>query len=248
MSKFSYSSVHRSSQALKREPDLKSVLNAIGAGQGQGVDGQAIKDARLKRQSGEVDDSPQAAPVTNFEPPKQAEPQLRVAPGTAQDSEQDVFGSEDWLASTIESAKQIQQLASRLAARQLELETRQEELEQAESSWSDDRDRDQQEFEKRWSQLQQQTSQVRIQQRHVMQLQSDLVKHQQAIRASIESLIGAEVVDSRTTRELKQLQHELGPRFDYIMRRWEHLYQLLENQRVQIVAASGADDRVSWNR
>ena len=223
------------------------MLNAIGAGQGLGVDRQPIVDAKRKRLgqgASERSESSQDPEEHQSHP----EPQLRVAPGTAQDVEQGTASSDDWLASTIESAKQIQQLASRLAERQIEIESRQQALEQAEANWNNDRQRDQQELEKRWSQLQQQTTQVRIQQRHVMQLQADIVRQQQATRASIERFVIADAIDDQTTRELKQLQHELGPRFEYIMRRWEHLYQLLENQRVQLAASSGLDERVNWNR
>ena len=89
-------------------------------------------------------------------------------------------GSEDILQSTIESAKQIQQLAERLKLNQSELAAKEANLQAAIDEQEGIANQAQLKIERRLSQLQQQTAQVRLQQRHVMQLQSSLVKSHEA--------------------------------------------------------------------
>jgi len=131
---------------------------------------------------------------------------------------------DDILQTTIESAKQIQQLAERLRQNQAELA------------------RAEQEIERRLSQLQQKTAQVRLQQRNVMHLQTSLLKSHEASKIAIEQLVAAELTDATTLQQMKAIRNEVSERFDYMSFRWQHLFQLLENQRVQLQAEQSLRD------
>ena len=141
--------------------------------------------------------------------------------------------SEDILQSTIESAKQIQQLAERLKQNQLELAAKEANLQTAIDEQEGIANQAQLNIERRLSQLQQQTSQVRLQQRHVMQLQLSLVKSHEASKIAIEQLVSSELTEAATLQQMKTIQYEITERFNYLSRRWQYLYDMLENQRVQ---------------
>ena len=151
-------------------------------------------------------------------------------------------GSEDILQSTIESAKQIQQLAERLKLNQSELAAKEANLQAAIDEQAGIANQAQLKIERRLSQLQQQTSQVRLQQRHVMQLQSSLVKSHEASKIAIEQLVSAELTEAATLQHMKTIQYEVTGRFNYLSRRWQQLYDMLENQRVQYQATQEIRD------
>ncbi len=207
---------------------LRSVLQSIGAGQGQGLINPKSSSRR------DVDRGNLRFPKLMIEP--EAEPD-EATPGST---------PEDLLHSTIESAKQIQQLAQRLDQRETELDQRQQQLEAEQQRLSATTRSQDAALDRRWNQVNQQAAQIRLQQQHVMQLQSDILRSYEAAKIAIESGITTECVDRQVLQDLKQLQHELGPRFDYISRRWQHLHRLLENQRLTLDADQGNHDRVDW--
>jgi len=151
-------------------------------------------------------------------------------------------GSEDVLQSTIESAKQIQQLAERLKLNQSELAAKEASLQAAIDEHQSVASQAQLNIERRLSQLQQQTSQVRLQQRHVMQLQASLVKSHEATKIAIEQLVSSELTDATTLEHMKAIQYEVTERFDSLSRRWQHLYSMLENQRLRYQATQEMRD------
>ncbi len=155
-------------------------------------------------------------------------------------------GTAGILESPAESACQIQQLAARLEADEIELHRRESQLEQRIKSWNEVAVVQQSDFEKRMHQLEQQASQVRCQQMHLMQLQTDIVKSHDATRIAIESLILPTESGEKVLDALKAIKFELSGRFDYIARRWEHLAELMQNIRTQIVAQQSVDDSVDW--
>ena len=152
------------------------------------------------------------------------------------------YDPNDILQTTIESAKQIQQLAERLKQNQAELANKEARLEASIVDHTVTAAHAQLEIEKRLSQLQQQTAQVRLQQRHVMHLQTSLVESHEASKIAIEQLVASELTDATTLQHMKAIQHEVSERFDYISLRWQHLFRLLENQRVQQHATRGLSD------
>ena len=154
------------------------------------------------------------------------------------------------LENTIESASQIQQLAERLRENEKALESRKEKFEQRMSDWQAtfvEKVADQQkQFELRMSQLQQQASNVRCQQLHLVQLQTDIVKSHEAARKAIEGLITDPGADAKMIQTLENLKYQLSGRFDFIARRWEHLAELMKNTRVELMARGATDDHVDW--
>ena len=180
---------------------------------------------------GELDD---ALPIT-----------LRIRPDTrpefnAQDS------VEGFLASCIESAEQVQQLAKRLNESEDELQAREAGLEQRIQTWNERVESLETDLELKLSQLQQQSSQVRCQQLNLIQLQTDIVKSHEATREAIETLVVESGSDAKTVATLKALKYQLSGRFDYIARRWEHLAGLLLSQRDAEAARCSIDDSVDW--
>lgn len=149
---------------------------------------------------------------------------------------------DDILQTTIESAKQIQQLAERLRQNQAELATKEAKLAASMADQEANATRAEQEIERRLSQLQQQTAQVRLQQRNVMHLQTSLLKSHKASKIAIEQLVASELTDATTLQHMKAIQNEVSERFDYISLRWQHLFRLLENQRIQHQATQGLRD------
>lgn len=141
---------------------------------------------------------------------------------------------EDILQSTIESAKQIQQLASRLKQTQNELAARESRLQLSVDAHEVSVRQQQHVVDRHLSQLQQHTSQVRLQQRQVMKLQSTIVQSNEATKIAVEQLVSSELTDATTLQHMQAIQHELTDRFDFISRRWKHLFELLEDQRVQL--------------
>ena len=136
----------------------------------------------------------------------------------------------------------IQQLAERLKQSQAELANKEANLQAAIDHQAETTILAEQNIERRLSQLQQQTSQVRLQQRHVMHLQTSLVESHQASKIAIEQLVASELTDATTLQHMKAIQHEVSERFDYLSLRWQHLFGLLENQRVQQQATQGLRD------
>lgn len=154
------------------------------------------------------------------------------------------------LNSTVESAKQIQQLASRLESIKSDLEKRENAINHKLAQWHKAVQTREQEYEQRNGQLHQQAAHVRIQQQHVLQLQHDIIHSHEASRSAIEAIV-TEHTEGRDTeglvRHLQVLKRELDFRFDYIARRWEQLHKLIENQRVAMTAEQSIDDRVWWS-
>ncbi len=134
--------------------------------------------------------------------------------------------------SQIESAKQVQQLASRLRENELELNRRADELEARIQQWNETQLEQELVIEKKLNSLSQQSSQVKCQQLHLMQLQTDIVKNQEAMRAAIEMIVESDS-DITTMAAMKTLKQELSGRFDFIARRWQHLSNLMQHQRDQ---------------
>ena len=155
------------------------------------------------------------------------------------------------LQSTVESAKQIQQLASRLEDIKAKLVKREEAVETRLNQWHEAVETREQDYEIRISQLRQQASQVRVQQKNLLQLQEDIVRSNDAAKSAISAIV-EEHTQARNSSglvlQLRALKHELEDRFDYITRRWEQLHRLLENQRVSISAEQAIDDRVWWGQ
>ena len=149
------------------------------------------------------------------------------------------YDPDDILQTTIESAKQIQQLAERLKQNQAELAHKEAKLKASIARHEATSIRAEQTVEKRLSQLQQQTSQVRLQQRHVMHLQTSLVESHEASKIAIEQLVASTLTDAATLEQMRAIQHEVSERFDYLAARWQHLFHLLEKQRVQLPATQG---------
>lgn len=154
--------------------------------------------------------------------------------------------AEDIMQSTIESALQVQQLAARLQANEVSLMKRETELEARIKAWDHEVQSQQTEFENRLNQLQQQASQVRCQQLHVMQLQTDIVKSYDAAKQAIEILVSENGTDVETISTLKKLKYEISGRFDYISRRWAHLAKLMQGQRDEETARHSIDDSIDW--
>ncbi len=154
------------------------------------------------------------------------------------------------LENTIESATQIQQLAKRLGENEKELETRQrqfaKQVSDSHASFAQTVAAQQHQFEQRMSQLQQQASNVRCQQLHLMQLQTDIIKSHDATRVVIESLLTDPSSDTKTIEKFQSLKCQLAGRFDYITRRWEHMAELMKNTRVEQMALGSFDDNVDW--
>lgn len=152
----------------------------------------------------------------------------------------------DEMINSVESASQIQQLAARLEATEIELQQREAELERRIKSWNQTKSNHQSEWEQKLGELDQQSSHVRCQQLHLMQLQADIIKSHEATRVAIESLVLKTGSDKTTIAALKTLQYEISGRFDYIARRWEHLSQLMRQVHTQIIAVEAVDDSVDW--
>jgi hypothetical protein len=154
--------------------------------------------------------------------------------------------AEDIMQSTIESALQVQQLAARLQANESSLLVRETELSDKIEAWEAQVQTQQAEFENRLSQLKQSASQVRCQQLHLMQLQTDIVKSYDAAKQAIELLVSENGSDVETISTLKKLKYEISGRFDYISRRWAHLAKLMQGQRDEQIASHAIDDSIDW--
>ncbi|MFK7766175.1 MAG: hypothetical protein AB8B55_02950 [Mariniblastus sp.] len=157
-------------------------------------------------------------------------PTLRINPESTRSLEDEVV---DVIESQIESSRQVQQLASRLKENEVELIRRTEQLESRIADWAKVEREHELLFEKRLNELAQQSSQVKCQQLHLMQLQNDIVKSHEATRAAIEKIVSECDSDVKTIAAMKSLKIELSGRFDFIARRWEHLYNLMQFQRDQ---------------
>jgi chromosome segregation ATPase len=219
------------------ETNPRSVLQAIGSTSGfdlnQSTFGTSNADLSADLADATPSDPQSAADVIS----------LRINPDTNPINEN---CPNSVLESTVESVSQIQQLAARLEATEIELQQREAQLEQRINAWNQTSAEQQSDFEKRIHQLGQQATQVRCQQLHLMQLQTDIVKSHEATRDAIESLVLETGSDKKTLASLSALKHELSGRFDYIARRWEHLAELMHNIRTQIVANEASDDSVDW--
>lgn len=132
-----------------------------------------------------------------------------------------------------ESANQIQQLAERLKQNEQDYIRRSEVLDQKIENWNQTVSVQDAQYQKKLAQLQQQAAQVRCQQLHVMQLQSDIVKNYEVVRAALEQLLEQESVNEHSLAAMEILKSELGGRFDFIARRWNHLAGLMQRLRDQ---------------
>ena len=207
----------------KHQSDPNCVLRSIGATQGMGSVPQP-----MATESPVEPDS-----VQNNHPPTL---KLMVPEDHGSDDSIDI------LQSTIESVKQIQQLAERLRQNQSELAAKEANLQAVVDEQKSTANQAQLKIERRLSQLQQQTAQVRLQQRHVMHLQSSLVKSHEASKIAIEQLVSSELTDVVTLQQMKTVQYEVTERFNYLSQRWQQLYDMLENQRVQFQATQEIHD------
>jgi len=167
--------------------------------------------------------------------------QLRIIPAsTSEETVDHLFES------TVESAEQVQQLAERLSIQESDLNEREYDLNERIAAW-DQRVREQElEFDRKLNEFEQQSSQVRCQQLHLMQLQTDIVKSHEATRAAVESLVAEAPSDKQTIAALKALKYQISGRFDYIARRWEHLSALMQLQRDHDKSTKSVDDTVDW--
>jgi len=206
----------------KHQSDPNSVLHSIGATQGMGA---AAQPKVTTDTTTEICPTQCAQPIATN--PADEEPSSPHILKLMIPEDQDLSDSEDILQTTIESAKQIQQLAERLKQNQSELAAKEASLDAATIAAQA-----QLTIEKRLSQLQQQTAQVRLQQRQVMQLQSSIVESHEATKIAIEQLVASELTDATTLQQMKSIQFEVSERFDYISLRWQQLHDLLENQRI----------------
>ena len=219
------------------ETNPVAVLQAIGSSSGFDLNHSTFETSN-------ADLPTELSVATSSEPASAADViSLRINPDTNPIHEN---GPNSVMGSTVESVSQIQQLAARLEATEIELQQREAQLERRIKSWNQTTAEQQSEFEKRIHQLEQQASQVRCQQLHLMQLQTDIVQSHEATRDAIESLVLKTGSDKKTIATLGALKHELSGRFDYIARRWEHLAELMHNIRTQIVAENAIDDSVDW--
>ena len=75
-----------------------------------------------------------------------------------------------------------------------------------------------------------------------MQLQLSLVKSHEASKIAIEQLVSSELTEAATLQQMKTIQYEITERFNYLSRRWQYLYDMLENQRVQYQATQEIRD------
>ena len=216
-------------QQDKYRSDPNSVLRSIGAAQGVGGWPQTgtASTARSEFEARPRTEEPASPPTLKLMVPEAELPS---------------YDPNDILQTTIESAKQIQQLAERLKQNQAELATKEARLEASIVDQKVTAAHAQLEVEKKLSQLQQQTAQVRLQQRHVMHLQTSLVESHEASKIAIEQLVASELTDATTLQHMKAIQHEISERFDYTSLRWQHLFRLLENQRVEQQATQGLRD------
>lgn len=212
----------------------QNVLRSIGASGGVGASSNDLGRAT----GSAVAFQNEQQPFNETVPPLR----LMVVPDSSHAGASDESPEDDILQSTIESAKQIQQLASRLKQTQSELAARESNLDASIDAHEASVRHQQHVVDRHLSQLQQHTSQVRLQQRQVMQLQSAIVQSNDATKIAIEQLVSGELTDATTLQHMKAIQHELTDRFDFISRRWKHFFNLLENQRVQLEAAESTRD------
>jgi len=188
-------------------------------------------------------ETPDVTPSADNEPLEFDVIPLRINPGSNPLNDDQ---TENEFESPIDSVQQIQELAQRLNQNEIELQQRESDLEQRITDWNQTATTQQNDFETRLIQLDQQAAQVRCQQMQLMQLQSDIVKSHEATREAIENLVVADGVDAESVRTLKALTFQLGGRFDYITRRWEHLAKLLNDVHTRNVAQQATDDSVDW--
>ena len=214
-------------QQDKHRSDPNSVLRSIGATQGMGASPEADNAFGTEAVAHLPNDELASPPTLKLMVPEADLPS---------------YDPDDILQTTIESAKQIQQLAERLKRNQAELAAKEARLEASIADHETITTQAQQTIEKRLCQLQQRTAQVRLQQRHVMHLQTSLVESHEASKIAIEQLVASELTDTTTLQHMAAIQHEISERFDYNSSRWQHLFQLLENQRVQHQATQGLRD------
>ena len=193
--------------------------------------------------NGDEYETPDIIPAADNEPLEFEVIPLRINPDSNPFNDDQ---AENEFESPIDSVQQIQELAQRLNQNELELQQRESDLEQRITDWNQTVTTQQNNFETRLNQLDQQAAQVRCQQMHLMQLQSDIVKSHEATREAIENLVVADGVDAESVRTLKALTFQLGGRFDYITRRWEHLAKLLNDAITRNVAQQATDDSVDW--
>ena len=228
-------STRKTSRAI--ETDLRSVLHTIGSNSGHDLNQSTFETSQT---------GVSLVPVRPTPGDRDASDDviaLRINPDTNRGNESE---HGNVLGSTVQSASQIQQLATRLEATEIELQQREADLEQRVHAWNQTTVEQQLELEKRFQQLEQQASQVRCQQMHLMQLQTDIVKSQNATREAIETLVLENGSDKESFAALTALKYELSGRFDYIARRWDHLAELMCNVRTKIDAGQAANASVDW--
>ena len=212
-----------------------SVLESIKATQGIANELSPTSDSEIAN-SDPMREPSQDSPKEDLIP-------IRIHPETTWPVE---TPSHDPIENHVESSNQVQQLAHRLRQNELEFDLRSNRLNQKIQAWNQTVSVQKALHEKNISQLQQQASQVRCQQLHLMQLQTDIVKSYEATRAAIEKLIDENFDASTAVVELKKLKYELSGRFDFIARRWEHLAKLMQAQRDQEAARIPGRTSADW--
>ena len=218
-----------------------SVLQKIAASQGNIIEQRGRETKIVEKRI--VGRNP--IEVEPAEPPSEQDHQTLPSIKLHVDSGTRVETVEQVLESCVESAEQVQQLARRLVQNENVLRDREADLDQRIKDWDRHVREQESEFDKKLNQLEQQASQVKCQQLHLMQLQTDIVKSHEATKQSIESLVVEAGTDQKTITTLQALKYELSGRFDYIARRWEHLSKLMQSNRDQDTASS-TDDSVRW--
>ena len=219
--------------------DPRSVLRAI-----SGNSSCQLNDSSSKPEE-RIDETTDASASVKLKPLRIDPDTNPIVPRLSEESLDAWNGSEE---APIESVQQIQQLAIRLKQSETELDQRESELNERMRKLDQTTLKQQKLFDEEQSRIDQQSSQVRCQQLHLMQLQTDIVKSHEATKAAVEALVRPSQTDQEIIAAFKALNYELGGRFDYITRRWEHLAELMNRDRVQNIATRSIDDSADWMR
>lgn len=216
----------------KSRTNPKRVLQAIGA--------QSVKEC--------LSELVENSPVEEFVFPRIASDESQSTDQVVVESLESFYPTEqaDEFLDDQHSINQIQELAAKLEVTEAELDLREQELNERVILWNESVKQQQKEIETRIQHLEQQSSQVRCQQLHLMQLQTDIVKSYENTKQAIETLVTESGSDAKTVATLRQLKFEITGRFDYISRRWQHLHTLMQKMRDDDIAERSVDDSVDW--
>ncbi|MEM9941329.1 MAG: hypothetical protein AAF939_07030 [Planctomycetota bacterium] len=153
---------------------------------------------------------------------------------------------EHFVESNMESSLQIQQLSVKLNQFEESLQQRQKQFHIEIDQWKLSVQKQQKAIDIKLAQVKQHQSQVRCQQKWLMQLQSDIVVSYENAKVAIEKLVTHSGNDVQTVSQLKALKHEIFDRFNYISRRWNQLHRQMQATSDQQQCEKEFDDRVDW--